>query len=108
VNRDDRGKMDMAISHFLETVENVHPEFLRKPKIHMLLHLPDDIFNFGPAIGFATERLHTDLINLGFVTKIFISDWIGLIKLFHSRIRHSDFDIRNKRNLLLFWLNIST
>ncbi|CAB4016525.1 Hypothetical predicted protein [Paramuricea clavata] len=56
VNRDDREKMDMAISHFLETVENVHPEFLRKPKIHMLLHLPDDIFNFGPAIGFATER----------------------------------------------------
>jgi hypothetical protein len=26
----------MAISHFLETVENVHPEFLRKPKRHVL------------------------------------------------------------------------
>ena len=64
-----------------------------QPKLHMLLHLPDNIFNFGPAIGFATERLDTYLIRLDVGTKIFISDRIGFIKLFHSRIRHSDFDI---------------
>ena len=56
VDTDDRDKMNLAITDFLETVEVVHPELLRKPKLHMLLHFPDDIFNFGPAIGFATER----------------------------------------------------
>ena len=41
-----------------------------------------------------SERIRSDL---NFGTKIFISDWIGLIKLFRSRIG-SDFDIRNKMN----------
>ena len=29
---------------------------LRKPKLHTLLHLLEDMSNFGPAVGFATER----------------------------------------------------
>lgn len=48
-----------TISRFLENLENVHPEIMRKPKLHTLLHLLDDMSNFGPAIGFATERLDT-------------------------------------------------
>ena len=58
--------MNLAITEFLETVEIVHPELLRKPKLHMLLHLPDDMLNFGPAIGFATERLDTVPNNVRF------------------------------------------
>jgi hypothetical protein len=39
-------------------------------------------------------------IRSDFGTKIFISDWIGLIKLFRSRIG-SDFDIRNNDELII-------
>jgi hypothetical protein len=42
-------------------------------------------------------RSESDPIRSDFGTKIFISDRIGLIKLFRSRIG-SDFDIRNKIN----------
>ncbi len=41
---------------FLESLENVHPEMMRKPKLHTLLHLVDDMSDFGPAVGFNTER----------------------------------------------------
>ena len=41
-------------------------------------------------------KSESDRIRSDFGTKIFISDWIELIKLF--RIVGSDFDIRNKMN----------
>jgi hypothetical protein len=53
---DDREHITQVISQFVESVTNVHPEFLRKPKIHMLLHLFDHMADYGPAIGFSTER----------------------------------------------------
>jgi hypothetical protein len=42
-------------------------------------------------------QIRSDQIRSDFGTKIYISDRIGLIKLFRSRIG-SDFDIRNKMN----------
>ena len=42
-------------------------------------------------------QIRSDRIRSDFGTKIYISDRIGLIKLFRSRIG-SDFDIRNKIN----------
>jgi hypothetical protein len=42
---------------FLESLEIVHPEMMRKPKLHTLLHL--DTSDFGPAVGFNTERSDT-------------------------------------------------
>lgn len=55
----DYEKIMATIHRFLENLESVHPEIMRKPKLHTLLHLPDDMSHFGPAIGFATERLDT-------------------------------------------------
>ena len=42
-------------------------------------------------------QIRSDQIRSDFGTKIYISDRIGLIKLFRSQIG-SDFDIRNKMN----------
>ena len=44
------------VSKFLRSIELVHPEMLQEPKLHTLLHLLEDMSNFGPAVGFATER----------------------------------------------------
>jgi hypothetical protein len=42
---------------FTHAVERNCPELRRKLKIHILLHLPDDMLQFGPASTFNTERL---------------------------------------------------
>ncbi len=48
----------MAItSSLLDSMEEVHPDIMRKPKLHTLVHLVNDMSDFGPAVGFATERL---------------------------------------------------
>jgi hypothetical protein len=49
------------------------------------------------SIGSRGVQIQSDRILSDFGTKIFILDWIGLIKLFRSRIG-SDFDIHNKMN----------
>ena len=60
------GKVTTIISSLLDSMEEVHPDIMRKPKLLTLVHLLDDMSNFGPAVGFATERLdvntkrHTD------------------------------------------------
>ncbi|XP_028413915.1 uncharacterized protein LOC114536761 [Dendronephthya gigantea] len=41
---------------FIDAVTRIYPEFLKKAKLHLLLHLVDDIENLGPANGFSTER----------------------------------------------------
>ncbi|XP_028393607.1 uncharacterized protein LOC114517954 [Dendronephthya gigantea] len=41
---------------FVDAVTRIYPEFLKKAKLHLLLHLVDDIENLGPANGFSTER----------------------------------------------------
>lgn len=42
---------------FVRAVEEVKPEFMRKSKIHLLLHLPDNLSQFGPTASYNTERL---------------------------------------------------
>lgn len=39
-------------------MSKVNPELLRKPKFHILLHLQDDMLNYGhgPPVGFCTEK----------------------------------------------------
>jgi hypothetical protein len=41
---------------FAETVQRTYPELAKKAKLHVLLHVVDDIENLGPANGFCTER----------------------------------------------------
>ena len=41
---------------FVEAVRLAFPDMLKKPKIHLLLHLVDNMIEFGPTSAFNTER----------------------------------------------------
>ncbi|KAG6888271.1 hypothetical protein C0992_009086 [Termitomyces sp. T32_za158] len=47
--------MKSAIDAFLDCTCRVTPRWFNKPKFHIILHLPDHVRRFGPAILFATE-----------------------------------------------------
>ncbi|KAI0082710.1 hypothetical protein K474DRAFT_1585163 [Panus rudis PR-1116 ss-1] len=47
--------LEKAINYFLDRSCALTPRWFNKPKFHILLHLPDHIRRFGPAILFATE-----------------------------------------------------
>lgn len=49
------------VSQLLNQIKVVHPNLLKKPKLHILTHLADDIRDFGPAVGFSTERYSTTI-----------------------------------------------
>ena len=48
--------------HFVDLVGQYYPNFMKKPKFHLLLHLADNIVDFGPPSTFNTERCK--LLNL--------------------------------------------
>ncbi|KAL1698388.1 hypothetical protein EV121DRAFT_218261 [Schizophyllum commune] len=48
-------KLRAAIDNFLDDVCALTPQWFNKPKFHILLHLPDHVRRFGPAMLFATE-----------------------------------------------------
>jgi hypothetical protein len=52
---------------YVKSVCSTHPELSKKQKTHLLLHLVDDMVNFGPALGFCTERYCSKLYVEGFV-----------------------------------------
>ena len=41
---------------FVEAVKLYKPALLQKPKFHLLLHLPQNMLEFGPTSSFNTER----------------------------------------------------
>ena len=41
---------------FVEAVKVYKPALLQKPKFHLLLHLPQNMLEFGPTCSFNTER----------------------------------------------------
>ncbi|RDX40509.1 hypothetical protein OH76DRAFT_1506754, partial [Lentinus brumalis] len=48
-------RLKQAIDTFLDVTCKLTPRWFNKPKFHILLHLPDHIRRFGPAMLFATE-----------------------------------------------------
>ena len=42
---------------FIEVLKRTHPEMMRKPKVHLFLHLVDNQLDFGPTSAYNTERL---------------------------------------------------
>ncbi|KAL1662140.1 hypothetical protein GGF50DRAFT_59618 [Schizophyllum commune] len=48
-------ELELGINNFLDRVCVLTPQWFNKPKFHVLLHLPDHIRRFGPAMLFATE-----------------------------------------------------
>jgi hypothetical protein len=53
----DKGAYQDTCGSFVKAVMDNFPEFGKKVKIHLLLHLPDSITDFGPTSAFNTERL---------------------------------------------------
>ncbi|KAF8139364.1 hypothetical protein K438DRAFT_2117929, partial [Mycena galopus ATCC 62051] len=47
--------LDAAIKHFLDCTCKITFQWFNKPKFHVILHLPEHIRRFGPAMLFATE-----------------------------------------------------
>ncbi|KAF8493146.1 hypothetical protein JB92DRAFT_3234904 [Gautieria morchelliformis] len=47
--------LTLAVNHFLATTARWTPRWFNKPKFHLLLHLPEHVRRYGPAILFATE-----------------------------------------------------
>ena len=47
--------MQEAIDYFLNCTARWTPRWFNKPKFHIVLHLPEHIRRFGPAMLFATE-----------------------------------------------------
>ena len=41
---------------FIEAVKVAYPEMLKKPKVHLLLHLVDNMLDFGHTSAYNTER----------------------------------------------------
>jgi hypothetical protein len=56
VDIEDMDNITNLMEQTIECISEVHPEFMQKQKFHMLLHLKDDMLNYGPPIGFCTER----------------------------------------------------
>ena len=41
---------------FVQSIKEHSPELQKKAKIHLLLHLTENMFDFGPTSAFNTER----------------------------------------------------
>ena len=56
VDMEDNENVTLLIQQMIECLSEVHPELLQKQKFHLLLHLQDEMLDFGPPAGFNTER----------------------------------------------------
>ena len=48
--------LERECKDFVAATYAFKPELLQKPKFHLLLHLPQSMEDFGPAMAFNTER----------------------------------------------------
>ena len=56
VRGNDLHKYHSTVKSFVECVHASSPEMQQKVKIHLLLHLPDNMVDFGPPSNYNTER----------------------------------------------------
>ena len=42
--------------NFVDAIRDHMPEMLQKPKIHLMLHIVDNMKDFGPTSAYNTER----------------------------------------------------
>ena len=52
----DMEEVESRCKDLLEHVKALDPLLLQRPKFHLLLHLADNIREFGPTAGYTTER----------------------------------------------------
>ena len=55
----DQIQLRKAIDRFLNLTVKPTPRWFNKPKFHILLHLPEHVHLFGPAILFSTETFES-------------------------------------------------
>ena len=55
-SEDDLDGCNEVCQKFVTTVKEHQPEMLKKQKVHLLLHLPESMKEFGPTSCFNTER----------------------------------------------------
>ncbi|RDX41238.1 hypothetical protein OH76DRAFT_1364920, partial [Lentinus brumalis] len=85
-------RLKQAIDTFLDVTCKLTPRWFNKPKFHILLHLPDHIRRFGPAMLFATEGFES--FNAVIRSNSIHSNHrapsrdIALAMAHHNRIRH--------------------
>ena len=56
IDNEDMDNIGNLTEQMIESISEVHFEFIQKTKFHMLLHLKDNMVNYGPPIGFCMER----------------------------------------------------
>ena len=53
---EDYSQCKSVCETFVKELYYAYPEFQKKVKIHLMLHLTDCMLGFGPTCGFNTER----------------------------------------------------
>ena len=67
---------------FVNSIETHLPEWRKKLKIHLLLHLPDDMLMYGPTAAFNTERYKEEILCILILHSCISSDARVTIPLF--------------------------
>ena len=58
-----RDDIQATCEEFVSAIHKSHPSLGRKVKVHLLLHLTQNMLDFGPALSFCTERYKNFTIN---------------------------------------------
>ena len=53
---DDYEECKQICQAFVRTVQELRPELMKKSKIHLFLHLADNLSQYGPTAAYNTER----------------------------------------------------
>lgn len=62
---DDISTVEAVVKELIESVRQYRSSLLNKPKFHLLLHLPQNMLDFGPPSVYNTERyMYTAILNI--------------------------------------------
>lgn len=59
---DDIDEVDKVTKEFVESVRAYNGTLLNKVKFHLLLHLPQNMLDFGPTAAYNAERYNNNII----------------------------------------------
>ena len=52
----EQERRQKVVKDFLSEVKRVAPELLNSLKVHLAIHMPDHLMQFGPMKAYSTER----------------------------------------------------
>ena len=56
VEMSEHPRYRIVVENFVECLRDSVPDIMQKVKVHLLLHLPDNLIDFGPPANNNTER----------------------------------------------------